>query len=124
MTEIDLHIDIRWGDDWELKDFLIGQGVRCRPDYGVFNGPMPDPSQIGEMLKRPAPYLIVTAAGHLLISALSAYAKVKKKRIVIQRLKSGALKVDATNWTPKDLKELGVMDYLRFDPADKKADDD
>jgi len=122
-SEIDLHIDLAWDDDWELKDFLSAQGIRCRPDWGVFNGPMPDPSQIGDLLKRPAPYLIVTAAGHLLITALRSYAVAKKKRIVIQRLKSG-LKVDATNWTPEELKDLGVLDYVRFDPADKKKDDD
>lgn len=90
---------------------LTQHGVRARPDYGVFNGPMPD---VGEVLRHPAPYIWATASATVLRTAIKAYAESKKKRFIISRLKTGT-KVDATNYSVQELKDLGVLDVGKFE---------
>src|SRR6185436_15387195 len=111
MNEIDLVIDIRDGEDADLMGFLSQQGVRARPHYGVFNGPMPD---VSEMLRHPAPYIWATASVAVLKTAIKAYADSKKKRFIISRLKTG-VKVDATNYSVDELKDMGVLDLGKFE---------
>jgi hypothetical protein len=123
MTEIDLIIDVRGGEDSELMDFLNQHGIRARPHYGIYNGPMPDTS---EMMKHPAPYLIAGGTVAVFRAAIQAYASTKKKRIIIQRLAKGGLKIDATNYSVEELNrlELGWIDYVSLESTKKKADDD
>ena len=123
MTEIDLIIDVRDGEDSGLMEFLNQHGVRARPHYGIYNGPMPD---MTEMMKHPAPYLTACATVAVLKAAIQAYASTKKKRIIIQRLAKGGLKIDATNFSVEELNklELGWMDYVKLESAKKKTDDD
>jgi hypothetical protein len=122
MADVDLIIDVSDRDDPELGDFLASQGIRARPHYGVFAGPPPSGSSLPEMLKHPAPYIWATAAGHVLISALRAYLQTKQKRLIIHRLKTG-VKVDATNWTPDELKEIGFLDIVKLEPIKKDKSD-
>ena len=111
MSEIDLVIDIRGGEDSDLMEFLSQHGVRAKPHYGVFNGPLPD---VSEMLKYPVPYIWATASVMVLKEAIKAYADSKKKRFIISRLKTG-IKVDATNYSVDELKDLGVLDIGKFE---------
>ena len=123
MNEIDLVIDVRGGDDSELMDFLRQRGVHAQPNYGIYNGPMPDMS---EMMKHPAPYLLAGGAVAVFRAAIQAYASTKKKRIIIQRLAKGGTKIDATNYSVEELNklELGYMDYMNFEAIKKKSDGD
>ncbi|HEX4265664.1 MAG TPA: hypothetical protein VH597_15115 [Verrucomicrobiae bacterium] len=116
MAEVDLVIDVRDGDDSDLMDFLKTQGVRVRPHYGIYNGPMPDMS---EMLKHPAPYVWATATATVLTAAINAYARSRNRKLVISRLKTGT-KIEATNYTAEEIKDLGVLDIGRFEPSDTK----
>lgn len=123
MADIDLIIDVRAGEDSDLMEFLNQNGVRARPHYGNYNGPMPDMS---EMMKHPAPYLTACATVAVFKAAIQAYASTKKKRIIIQRLAKDGLKIDATNYSVEELNklELGRMDYVKLESTKKKADDD
>lgn len=106
--------------DADLNSFLSSAGVRARPHYGVFNGPMGD---VQEMLKHPAPYVWATASASALIAAFQAYAKTRQRRITIRKMKTG-VSIDATNFSPKELKDLGVLDLVEFeriDDGDKKT---
>jgi len=120
MSDIDLIIDVRGGDDSELMDFLKQHGVHVRPHYGVHNGPLPD---MTEVLKHPAPYVWATATASVLKTAIKAYCDSKKKRLVISRLKTG-VKIDATNYSAEELKDLGVLDIGIFTAIDKMKHDD
>jgi len=111
MSEIDLVIDVQGGEDSDFMAILSQHGVRARPHCGVFNGPMPD---VTEMLKHPAPYVWATATAAVLRTAIKAYADSKKKRFIITRLKTG-IKVDATNYSVDELKEMGVLDIGKFE---------
>jgi hypothetical protein len=96
---------------------LTQHGVRARPHYGVFNGPMPD---ISEALQHLAPYVWATASATLLRTAIKAYADSKKKRLIISRLKTG-IKVDATNYSAEELKDMGVLDIGKFEKDSRDA---
>jgi hypothetical protein len=110
--EIDVIIRIA-RDDSDLVSFLSSHGVKTKPHYGIFNGPMPD---MQEMLKHPAPYVWATAAASVVITALRAYVKIRHKRIIIQKLKTGVT-IDATNFSPAELKEIGVVDLIELQAA-------
>jgi hypothetical protein len=122
MSELTLFIDVRGGDDLDLQDFLRSHGVSASPNYGIFNGPMPD---VSEMLKHPAPYLMVYGGYKVLVAAIQAYASTKKKRFIISRLKTG-VKIDATNYSVEEIRQLNLdsLDYVKLEAAKKKADDD
>jgi hypothetical protein len=120
MSDIDLIIDVGGGDDSDLMDFLRQHGVHVRPHYGVHNGPLPD---MTEALKHPAPYIWATATASVLIAAIKAYSDTKKKRLIVSRLKTG-VKVDATNYSVEELKDLGVLDIAKFTAIVKKERDD
>jgi hypothetical protein len=124
MSELNFVIDVSSGEDSDLKDFLRQHGVSASPNYGVQNAwPMPD---VTEIVKHPAPYLLVGAAVHVLNTAIQAYASTKKKRIIINRLAKGGIKIDATNWTAEELNKLNLdyLDFVSFESTKKKTDDD
>ncbi|MEY2410652.1 MAG: hypothetical protein QOF48_3322 [Verrucomicrobiota bacterium] len=109
MDEIDLIIDVRGGDDSDLRAFLSERGVRARPYHGIFNGPIP-----AEILNHPAPYVWATATGIVLRAAIRAYADCKKQRLTVHRSKTG-VKVDATNYSVDELKDLDSLDICKFE---------
>jgi hypothetical protein len=111
MNETNLFIEVRDRDDTELTEVFRQHGVRVRPHYGFQNGPVPD---VSELLKHPAPYIVATAAASVLKTAIKAYSDSKKKRFIINRLKTG-VKVDATNYSAEELKEMGVLDVGKFE---------
>jgi len=123
MSDVKFVIEVNRAEDSDLLDFLRQRDVHATPNSGAYNGPMPD---MTELMKHPAPYLLVGAGVHVLNTAIQAYAKTKKKRIIINRLAKGSLKIDATNWTPEELNklDLGYLDYVSFQSAKKKTDED
>jgi hypothetical protein len=100
-------------EDSELYSFLSSHGIRPVRNWGIFNGPPPS-GDIQEMLKHPAPYLLITASASVLIAALRAYAKTHNRRIIIRKTKAG-ITVDATNFSPEELKDVGVLDLIKLE---------
>ena len=118
-SQVDLVIRVS-RDDSDLASFLSSHGVKTRPDYGVFNGPTPDWQ---EMLKHPAPYIWVTAGASVVITALRAYAKTHHRRIIIRKTKTG-MTIDATNFSPEDLRDIGVVDLIELESTKKQKKDE
>jgi hypothetical protein len=122
MPDVEIMVDVRDGSDPELSTFLAAQGIRSRPHYGINNGSTPDGSASREIFAHAAPYVLITATAQILIAAVKAYAQSKQKRIIVQRLKTGT-KIDATNWTAEELRELGIFDVIKLESSDSKKTD-
>ncbi|MEA3117752.1 MAG: hypothetical protein QOI13_1022 [Paraburkholderia sp.] len=114
--EISIFIELS-PDDGELDSFLRSHGLNARKSHGVFNAV---PEIIQHALEHPAPYVWVTASAPVLIAALRAYAQTHKRRLLVRKSKAG-ITVDATNYTPKELKELEVFDVFEFEPTSNKT---
>lgn len=110
MSAIDLIIDVRDGSNPDLVSYVADRGAHARPHYGTFAGPMPE---IAEMLKHPAPYVLITGTAVVLREIIKGYTELKKKRLIVHRLKTG-IKIDATNYSVEELKDLGVLDIGEF----------
>ena len=119
MKDIHLLIDVRNGEDSDLRTVLSTHGVLTKPQYVVqtgqqdvvFEGPMPGAREI---LHQSPSYIMATASAEVLNTALKAYADSKKKRLMICYFKSG-IKVDATNNVADKLKEITFIDIAKFE---------
>ena len=116
--EITVFIELSPGDS-DLDAFLRDHGMKARKHHGFFNAL---PEVIQRAMEHPERYVMVTAAAGVLIAALRAYAQTHMRRLIVRKMKTGTT-VDATNYTPDELKQLEVLDLLQFDdPKAKKPE--
>jgi hypothetical protein len=98
-------------DDGDLDSFLRSEGVAANKTHGVFNA---IPQIVQQALEHPARYVYTTGAASVLMAALRAYAQTHQRRLVVRKSKSGVT-VEASNFTPKELKELEIFDIFEFE---------
>lgn len=100
----------RISPDDDLAIFLKSKGIKARNQHP----PMNASHEILESLKDlPPMYVFAVSQVPVLIAALKAYAVTNKKRLIIRKLDNGA-ELDLTNYSVKEIKELGIMDVFSF----------
>ena len=98
-------------DDDDLAEFLSAREIRASDAHGPINGPLE------EMLSHPAPYVFATATASALAAAFHAYAKHRKRQLVIRQTKKGTT-LEIHNYTPEEIKQMDVLDVLEFRNAE------
>ena len=102
-----------------LFSFLRSNGIKARKHWGIQNSMnLPKPEDIEKLMKSPAPYLLVCCAAQIIVAALKAYGETHKKSLKIIKSAKGGIKVEATNITPEELKQLDAFELLQFDPRE------
>jgi len=108
---------IRVSSEEGMDSFLSDRGIQVQRSHGAFNNITDIAKTVAE---NPAPFIMITGLAHAILQAFSAYAKTHKKRITI-RDKHGN-KIDATNYSVDELKELNPINLIDVSDDNDKSD--
>jgi hypothetical protein len=116
--EITVFIQVPRVECNELFSFLNSNGVKAVKSFGVQNSiPVDiDAQNIAEIAKNGTPYLMVYGVVKIMASAFNAYAETHKKEIKVIKPMQGGIEVTAKNFGVQELKEMGVVDLIKFAP--------